>query len=198
VRCKAGTFPAAGCKQYQSGQVAPDTIPTSSGAATPVIGSSQLGSLRLQAQATSTYFSGPQTCPTSAQLPAMNTISPGKVVFIEGSPTCPISLSGNSVGSPIILVIAQGSFNLTGNATFYGLVYAANTNNSQSSLVNLSGCAHIQGLVAVDGDGGVSVGSCKNNLVFDKSVLPSLQTYGGVTLATNSFRALRGSAPAEP
>jgi Tfp pilus assembly protein PilX len=198
LRCHNLTKPQ--CQQYQPGQVAPDTVPTSAAAASPVIGGSQLGSLRQEAQATNTYSS---TCSLPAGLPSMGTITKGTVVFVESGPACaPLSLSGNTVNNPIILVIAQGSaqgsLNLTGNAAFYGLVYAANTNNVTNSLINLSGCAHIQGLVAVDGDGGVTVGSCKNNLVFDNSILPSLQTFGGVTVATNSFRALRGNTPAEP
>lgn len=204
LRCSqpAASYPSGKCKNYAAGQVAPDTVPSSPSSGTPIVGSLQLSSLKQQAQVTGTYYGGQDgahpACP-GAGSPSISALATGTVVYIEGSAGgCTISASGNA--NPIILVIAKGSYSIGGNASFKGLVYAANTFSPQSTgaLVTLGGCAHIQGLVAVDGPGGVNVGSCKNNLVYDPTILPSLKAYGGITIAKNSFRQLRGNAPAEP
>jgi hypothetical protein len=191
VRCQAATGVPGNCKQYQPGQVAPDTVPTSSVGDTPVVGSSALTGLMQQAQSTGVY-KGPGDCTSSA----LNASTPkGTVIYYEGP--CTLSISGNTANNPVTLVIAKGSLSLTGNATFYGLVYAANVDNSSSALITLGGCARIQGMVAVDGNGGVNVGSCKSNLVYDPTIMDSLTTYGGVTLAKNSFRTLPGTVAVE-
>jgi hypothetical protein len=179
------------CKNYQPGQIAPPSVTATSTAATPILNSTSVASLRDQAQqnSPSTYFSG---CPSSVSL---SSYAQGTVVFVEGGPACVTSASGNTAAKPVIFVLNDGAFSLSGNATFYGLLYAVNASNQSSTLVTLSGCSHIQGMVAVDGRGGVDVGSCKQNLVYDPTILSSLRVYGGTVLAKNSFRVLPANTP---
>jgi prepilin-type N-terminal cleavage/methylation domain-containing protein len=194
LRCQgSGHTSTPQCAQYKSGQVAPDTVPSSLANSTPIIDANQLASLRLQAQQTNTYSSG-------CGLPAAwsTSLPTGTVVFVEGGSACPaVSPSGNAASNPYIFVLNDGTVSLGGNAKFYGLVYAHNASNLVNpavdpTVVTLSGCAHIQGLIAVDGFGGVNVGSCKSNLTYDSSVLSNLKTYGGAVISRGTFRTLTG------
>jgi hypothetical protein len=190
VRCQGVS---GNCKQYVAGQVAPDTVPTSSAGDTPVVGGSQLAGRKERAQLGGVY-KGPNDCSAAG----LNSSTPkGTVIYYEG-PCTNLAVSGNTANNPVILVIGTGSFALSGNATFYGLVYAANLNNSTSALITLNGCSRIQGMVAVDGAGGVNVGSCKQNMIYDPTIMDSITTFGGVTLAKNSFRTLPGTVPVDP
>ena len=189
LRCTAAGHTGASCKQYKTGQVAPDTIPASPPGGTPVLTSTQIESLRQQAKTSATWHSG---CPSSVGLGSLAT---GTVVFVEGSVTCTTSASGNAASNPVTFVVRDGKFTLGGNSKFFGLLYVVNASNQNASLVTLSGCGKIQGMVAVDGLGGVDVGSCKQNLTYDPSILGSLRTYGGAVIAKNSFRVLPGNAP---
>jgi hypothetical protein len=189
VRCTASGHTGSACKQYKPGQVAPDTIPSSPAGGTPVLNGTQIASLREQAKASSTWYSG---CPGSV---ALGALAPGTVVFIEGSAGCTTTASGNTATNAVSFVINDGKFTLGGNSKFFGLLYAINASNQNTTIVTLSGCAKIQGLVAVDGLGGVNVGQCKQNLVFDPTILSSVRTFGGAVAAKNSFRVLPGTAP---
>ena len=142
--------------------------------------------MRQQAKSTATWHSG---CPGSV---ALGSLATGTVVFVEGSVACTTSASGNAASNPVIFIVRDGSFSLGGNAKFFGLVYVLNASNQTNAKVTLSGCAKIQGMIAVDGLGGVDVGSCKQNLTYDPSILGSLRTYGGAVMAKNSFRVLPG------
>src|SRR5204863_2669606 len=150
-----------------------------------------------QAKASGWYYGGQDAghpaCPGSVPLGSITT--PGTVVFVEGSPTCTTSASGNTAGVPVIFVVYDGKFSLGGNSKFYGLLYMTNASNQNAALVTLGGCAKIQGVVAVDKLGGVDVGACKQNLTFDPAILSSVKTYGGAVVAKNSFRVLPGNAP---
>jgi len=184
LRCTGHT--GTSCKQYKAGQVAPDTIPASPAGGTPVLDASQIDSLRLQAKMSGTWYA---TCPASV---ALGALAQGTVVFIEGSSICATTASGNTAANPVTFVVRDGRFSLGGNSKFYGLLYMTNASNLNTTLVNISGCAKIQGLVAVDGLGGVDVGNCKQNLTYDPSILGSLRTYAGAVVAKDSFRLLPG------
>jgi hypothetical protein len=187
LRCTGLTTTA--CKQYKAGQVAPDTIPASPPGGTPLLNATQIEALRQQAKQSASWYPG---CPAGVPLGGL---AQGTVVFVEGSAACATSGSGNTAAAPVTFVVHDGRFSLSGNARFYGLVYAVNASNLNTTRVTLAGCARIQGMIAVDGLGGVDVGACKQNLVYDPSILGSLRTYGGAVVAKNSFRVLRGNAP---
>ena len=189
LRCTASGHTGTSCKQYKTGQVAPDTIPASPLGGTPVLNGTQIESLRQQAKQSNTWYSA---CPPSV---ALGTLSRGTVVFVEGSAACTTSASGNTAATPVTFVVRDGKFTLGGNGKFYGLAYILNASNQNATLLSLSGCAKIQGMVAVDGLGGVDVGSCKQNLTYDPSILGSLRTYSGAVVAKNSFRVLPATAP---
>ena len=197
TRCTAsGHNTASTCKQYRVGQVAPDTIPTSPAGGTPILNTSQIDSLRQQAKASNTWYGGQDgahpVCPSSV---ALGSATQGSVYFIEGALNCNTSASGNSSTTSVTFVINDGKFSIGGNSQFFGLVYALNVSNQNATMVTISGCARITGMVAVDGLGGVNVGSCKSNLVFDPTIAGSLKTYGGAVSAKNTFRQLPGTAP---
>jgi len=87
-----------------------------------------------------------------------------------------------------MVVIATGSLSLGGNATYYGLVYAANLQNSTGYLVSLSGCSSIIGSVAVDGQGGVLAGSCGTNIAFNPNVTTLSKGYGDPAPVKETWR----------
>jgi hypothetical protein len=202
IRCQAAPAPApptSDCKHYQPGQISPDTVPGSSAGDTPVVGNSSLVGLKERALSGGIYKPAGDC---SAVSPAVSSTYPaaGTVIYYEGPCTGAnaVKVSGNSTNNRLVVVIGTGEYSLGGNSTFYGLVYAANLDNSSAARITLSGCARIQGMVAVDGNGGVNVGSCKSNLVYDPTIMDSLTTFGGVTLAKNSFRTLPGSVQSDP
>ncbi len=77
--------------------------------------------------------------------------------------------------------------------TFYGLVYGANLQRSTGEIVRTQGAATIVGPVAVDGDGGVSAGSSKLNVVFADGVFPSITSFTAAAPVQGSWRELPAS-----
>ncbi len=66
-----------------------------------------------------------------------------------------------------------------------------NLQGSTGAVVSLGGNARIEGAVAIDGAGGLVVGSSKKNLVFDSRVFDSFQGVGAVTITPNTWRELK-------
>lgn len=188
VRCNSSGNPPNGCLNYNpsKGQVSPDTAQDDYTGG-DALSSSDIGALRQRAQSLGSYYS---SCPSSLT---------GTLVFIEGPASCSYtgnsnfnSASGTSPG-PGFLVIANGTLSLGGGVTYYGLVYAANAQNSTGYVVSLGGNSAIIGAVAVDRGGGVLAGSSKTNLVFDGTVFNSVTVNGAVTLIQNGWREIDGS-----
>jgi hypothetical protein len=88
------------------------------------------------------------------------------------------------------VVIVTGTLSLGGNADYYGLVYAANAQNSTGTVVEVQGNASIIGAVAVDRGGGVLAGSSKTNIVYDNTVFNNVTVQGAVTLIQNGWREI--------
>jgi Tfp pilus assembly protein PilX len=191
VRCKNMT--RAQCLNYPAGkgQVQPDTATVDTGAATSAISSTQLQALERQAAAAGTLFT---TCPPPS-LTAVN----GAPVVVKTATTCDVSLGGNSqansAASPGMLVIENGTLSLGGTANFYGLVYMVNQQGSTGTVVSISGNASVQGIVAIDGDGGVVAGSSKTNLIYDSRAASLVRGDAGATLDKSSFRVLPQNTP---
>jgi Tfp pilus assembly protein PilX len=189
------------CADYQTnrGQVSPPVVtqqnnPSTGPAPPPTLTTAQLNDLADQARAVSRYYPT-GTCPTTAaQLTSVATPSGMAPVFVEGP--CNLSLGGNvavnSAASPGFLVIKAGTLTLSGAASYYGLVYAANLGSPAvtGAAVSINGNASIQGAVTVDGPGGVYAGSSKTNLIFDQRAFDFVKNYNGAAIVRGTWRVL--------
>jgi type II secretory pathway pseudopilin PulG len=199
VRCTSTSAPPNTCTSYypSQGQVSPDTV-TTGYPGTSSLTSSQLAALRSQAYSKGTYYCGAATgCTAGAGQPGIagcpaNLSAP--LIYVENF-NCTVSGTTNSLAAPGALFFNSGTFSMTGNSTFYGLVYSANTNPSPTNtgnIVTLTGNAKIIGAINVDGQGGVSLGSSGYpNLVYDPTAFDNVRAAtGNAMLAQNSYRVL--------
>lgn len=182
VRCTVpgSTYPNS-CLNYSpsKGQVSPDTKQDGY-AGGSALSSSDLDLMRQRSKVLGSYYTG---CPSGLT---------GAMVFIEGPASCTYNnnVNYNSANGPGFVIIADGSLTFSGGATYYGLVYAANLQNSTGFAVTISGNAQVVGGVAVDGAGGVSVGSSGNNLVYNRNVFNNVIANGFVTQVQNGWREI--------
>jgi Tfp pilus assembly protein PilX len=192
VRCRNMT--RAQCLNYPAGkgQVQPDTATVDTGAATSAVSASQVQSLERQAANAGTLFT---TCPSGASLSSVG----GAPVVVKTATPCAVNIGGNTVvnspTNPGVLVIENGTLSLGGNANFYGLIYMMNQQGSNQAVVSIGDNASIQGIVAVDGDGGITAGSSKTNLIYDPRAASLLRGDSGATLDKSSFRVLPQNTP---
>lgn len=200
MRCKGlGSNP---CASYRAGsQISPDTCGYNSStntcsdtaaSLTPTFTTAQLQEIQAEAEEYNTYF-GPGNCPSSLSQLSSQPMSGGGVspVYITGP--CNLSFTGgtgNSSSSPGYLVIADGTLTLNGNASFYGIVYAANQQSSSGNVVTLHGNATLQGAIDVDGYGAVNFGSSAVNFIYDSRGFGLLKIWGGAATSPNTFRVL--------
>lgn len=194
VRC-AGLTTAA-CLKYpvDKGQVQPPTAKTDATIATNALSQSQLDTLKTRAQQEGTFHTGAADCPnTAAGLSSVN----GAPVYIEGP--CNISLTGNgqinTATAPGALILINGTFSIGGNVDFYGFLYARNAQNSSGSVINVQGNGSLQGIVTVDGNGGVTAGSSKTNIIYDPRGTTIAAGSGGATVAKTTWRQLPANTP---
>jgi hypothetical protein len=179
VRCVRATDPT--CAVYRDGQLAPDTV--HDGYPNPyAVSDSEFEGLRGIAKSNGTYYAS--GCPASMA---------GAMVFVENGNCSYSSGTANSAASPGMFVINNGTLTMSANSTYYGLVYARNAQASSGTVVTLTGTSLVQGSVAVDGDGGVSVGNSALNLVFDPNVFGAVKGYGNAGLSHGYWRELVGS-----
>jgi Tfp pilus assembly protein PilX len=192
VRCTfpGGAPPATGCADYETDkdQVSPERVfsrPTQPSAVTP----EALESLRAAARADGNYYTG---CP-----PSLMGDQPGEMVFIEDTgANCKFNGNNdyNTRAQPGYVVIAKGTLEILGGATFYGVIYHANVDNSSAYLVDLGGNVSIQGAIVIDGPGGLYAGSSKVNLVWDPNVFNNLKAFGTAAIVQNTFREISASS----
>jgi Tfp pilus assembly protein PilX len=140
-----------------------------------------LNRLKARAQADGTYYSG--TCPSSMQGPQA-----GMVVFVD-SANCSFTSNSNfnTLGTPGVFIINNGTLNLAGNSAFYGVIYAANPPASGTT-VNLGGNTSVIGGINIDGNGTLVAGSSHVNLIFDKFAFSKVTSYGAAHLVQNRWR----------
>lgn len=183
VRCT--TAAPSACLSYQATQVSPDTSQRGYSASTAMT-SDELNALRTIAQQQGTYYAS--GCPANPS---------GTLVFVEsGDCSYGANVSGtccNSAAAPGMFVVARGTFTLTGNLVYRGLVYAANLQNSSGIVVSVTGTAEIIGAVAVDGTGGVRVGASATNLVYDPNAFQNTKGFMGATPVQGTWRTLAGN-----
>jgi hypothetical protein len=191
LRC---TGVAANCANYSSskGQVQPPAVQTGAAISSSTLSQSQLQLLKQQAITGGTYWAA-GSCPTSASLGS----TAGYPVYVEGP--CDLSVASNAVinsaASPGALVIANGTFTMTGSSTFYGLLYLVNLQGSSGNVLSVQGNATVQGAVAIDGLGSASLGSSKTNLVYDQRAAGLLQGSAGAVINKSTWRELPSNTP---
>lgn len=182
VRC-ADPAPSP-CLDYDPTRphVSPDTT-TPGYAGTTTIPADSLMRFRAKAQALGTYYAS--GCPSSLA---------GELIFIENG-SCSVTGGGsaNSSSVPGAIIVANGTLSFGGSFEYYGLVYAANLQHSTGIVVEIRGNAQVIGSIAVDGGGGVEVGSSGDNMIFADGVFPSLTTFGGAAPVQGSWRELPAS-----
>ncbi len=184
VRCDPAVDPA--CLDYSPGQVAPNSTETGYASSTTALSPEAIERLRATAMANGTHYSS--GCPANPS---------GSVVFVETATPVACSYNNssgstfNAPGWPGLFIVANGTFSLSGNVTFYGIVYALNRQASTDSrVVEVTGTALIQGSVFVDGAGGVLFGSSGLNVIHDPGVFEAVTSYGPATLVPDTFREL--------
>jgi hypothetical protein len=189
LRCQGAPTP---CANYQStkGQIQPPSVQTNAPISASTLSTTQIQSLERQASTAGTLY----TCPSSStNLSSVN----GAPVVVTGP--CNVSIASNTVvnssANPGVLVIENGTLTIGGTATFYGLIYAVNRQASGGAVVTISGNGSVQGLVSVDGNGGVVAGSSKTNVIYDSRATRLLRGEAGAVLNKNSFRVLPPSTP---
>jgi len=187
ARCAVGAGgPARGdaCLDYQvaRGQVYPNSYISDPTIPNAML-SSEIDSLRNRAKASNTWY---DSCPSP--------IPSAQLVFVENG-SCSIS-SGSNVNSqanPGLLVIHKGTLTITGGSRFYGLIYAANSDNQTGNLVTVSGDSSVGGAIVVDGPGGVSITGSGLVLTYDSNVFNLVTTTRTINVIANSWRELPGS-----
>jgi Tfp pilus assembly protein PilX len=184
VRC---ALSSPDCASFgKVGQIDPNTIrsdPNQPPAVTP----EALDQLRTLAKQQGNYYTG---C-----APSLAGDQPGEIVFMENATGCNYNANNNynTAAAPGYVVIARGTMGqINGTATFYGIIYHANLDNSCANLVTLSGNVSVYGSIVIDGCGGLSAGSSSVNLVYDPNVFGGFKALGTAAIVQNTFREITG------
>ena len=183
VRCNLPA-PSVGCLNFQPdrNQVSPNTsTPGYVGqTAVPV---DALDQFRSRAKTLGAYYAS--GCPATPT---------GELIFVEnGNCSYKSGKTFNSQASPGMFVIARGTITFGGGMTFYGLIYAANLQRTTDPVMSISGAATIYGSVAVDGPGGITVGSNGENVIYDDRVFGYVKAFGGAATVQGTWRELPAS-----
>jgi type II secretory pathway pseudopilin PulG len=186
MRCE-GIANVSECEKYREGQIAHAKVNPPPGAPSPTLSATQLAAFRQAAESLHTYYPA-GSCPTG--LPS------GKPVFVQGP--CAVSGGktevGNSQEHPGFLVIVNGTFELVGQAEFWGTVYAVNEQGSSGVVIKVGGNSHLIGELVVDGKGGIEAGeNHSQNVQYDPRSAIEEKIYAGATPTRNSFRVLTAS-----
>jgi hypothetical protein len=182
LRCTPAAVNSPQCANYnRSGQVQPPGAIETGYVGTPALSPQMQQALREKALADGTYYAS--TCPTSLT---------GEVVWVEAA-TCDVGQNANSMSAPGIVVFGSGKLTISSNKTFYGVVYMLNKSNlSDFDVFKLHANSKLVGRVFVDGNGGVTVGSSKENLWYEdfKNAAQQMSVYGTAGVVQNSWREI--------
>lgn len=192
LRCTTSSAPGGSnpCLKFEAGkgQVSPPTWETGSTGATCPDGSAKcaMDDAGLERMRQTAISAGKWYSSCAGRTPAELT---GPIVFVENGP-CSIGSNSviNSNASPGVLIVANGTISVGGNATFYGVLYAANRTQLTGYVISTSGNSLIKGAAVVDFDGGVSVGSSKLNIVYDSRAFDQIKSSGSVSMISGTFR----------
>ena len=197
LRCgngAGGQLPTAQCQDWgRAVHVGPNATVDVVPGQRPGLSPETIERMREFAKANGTYHAN--GCPSLA----------GEIVFLE-SANC--SYTGNSVWNtatkPGVLIIGSGTLSLSGNTTYYGVVYHVNGSDGIGAPINgtvltLQGNGCVFGSVVVDGAGGLQIGSssgaskCDGNVGFNANAANNLRAYGTAGIVQNSFREIVAS-----
>ncbi len=203
MRCE-GRKSLKECEEYSEPkeQVSPPIGEENPQSARTTLTTSQLETLRDEALAHGTFYSAisPYHCPTSmTELEGVELSSDARApVYVEECGALKITANGtaNTAANPGFLILADGTLELSGTSTYYGVIYAANLQNASGAIVKLQGKTLVVGGIIVDGDGGIEFGSSGQsenkpaNLEFDSLAVNNLTISAGAAATRNSFRIL--------
>jgi hypothetical protein len=211
LRCSPVTSSTCASYEASKGQVTP--APTSAPSQPTFMTAAQIQRFKDRAIAEGRYFPA-GTCPSgAAQLT-------GAVVFVERCSTSyphtggystpcnvPADMDDNCINptnKPGLLIWHCGTLGMTGNQTFYGIVYMVNNSDgtcqgwnalsgscSVSTIYESGGGGGIYGALVADGDACVKIGSNSLNMAFDGNVFNSVSSFGTVGLVQNTWRELK-------
>jgi Tfp pilus assembly protein PilX len=215
MRCESTPPTKKGnCEEYEGEskeQVSPPITANEPKNPTTTLTASELATIKSEAQAYGKLYSAtsPYHCPTSmSELEGVKLSTGARTpVYIEGCGALNIKANGEAnctaskltePESPGFLVIANGTFEMSGNSRYCGVIYAANLNTkplSEGAVVKLQGGAVVVGGIIVDGAGGIEFGSSgaggnPANLVFDSLAIHNATISAGAAATRNSFRIL--------
>jgi hypothetical protein len=153
------------------------------------IGGDELAALEDVAKANGTWYA---TCPANPN---------GDVVYVKNAGTCrytnsaPAAPGGtkccNSSANPGLYILERGTVDFGGNIEFWGVIYNANLDNSNSErMVETSGTAAVRGGVLVDGLGGVYAGSSGDNIVYNAFSFSDIKAVGTAGVVQNTWREI--------
>jgi Tfp pilus assembly protein PilX len=163
-------------------QISPFTVQTSY-PPDRLLNADQLAGLKATAIANGTYYA---TCPASPPT--------GSVVYIEtGACSYTSNTVVNSSANPGMWVLGSGTLYFGGTVQFYGVIYAANLNNSSGNMVEMHGNAQVFGGVIVEGAGVLYNGSSKENIVFDDHAYNSVKAYSAAGIIQNTWREIKST-----
>jgi hypothetical protein len=138
--------------------------------------------LKQKAIADGTFYA---TCPSNvANLTGATVwIDSGNCVYTANSDV-------NSQANPGTLFV-NGTINFGGTASFWGLIYGVNPNNSSGTIVDVEGSATVQGGVIVDGNGTYIAGSSALNIVYRPQAFDGVKTFGSAGIIQNTWREIK-------
>ena len=174
-------------------------------APTPTLSASALAQVKALAMQEGTYypandcnFSNPNATG------AANGGLAGSPVYITGP--CNVSLGPVTINGRTSLgfvVLVNGTWSMTGNGTYWGVLYAANQGGISGDIVTLGGDSTIVGGIDVDGGASLNLGDSGNgalpcsdtgrkcgDLEFDKAAFENIDGLAGARSTPNSFRQL--------
>jgi hypothetical protein len=177
--------PPGGCNQIQRevDQISPDRV-TISGTTGNAITSGKVSLLITSADHTYT------TCPSSTDAAAWTGIV---YLNIPAGTTCHIKATVNTPTAMGIIIVARGVIALDANTVYYGIIYHLNLDNVNTVVVDTSGNPNIYGGIAVDGPGGVNLGSASGNTAtvnFRAAAFGGIKVNGTAGLVQNTWREL--------
>lgn len=141
------------------------------------------------AKANGTWY---ETCPSNPN---------GDVVYVKNAGECryensaPVTAGAtkccNTLANPGLYIVERGSVDFGGNIEFWGVVYNANLDSSNSErLIETSGTATIRGGAIVDGPGGVYAGSSGDNIVYNAFAFDDITAVGTAGVVQNTWREI--------
>ena len=209
VRCDNGTdvtSHSGDCIDYGNGQMSPTNMVKSDVNAGAAIPPGLMDSLKQMAINNGTYYGNVgNSCPDPS----------GAVVFIEqGNCKYQGNMVVNGASKKGIFIIRNGTLELAGSVTWWGVIYAMNEQNCgggtgatncldykgySDNVVTITGTPTVHGAIFVDGDGRLGIGNsgnagncanCLPNLMYDPSVVADLVAYGTAGIIQNTWREI--------